>query len=199
MDSFLFCLLLVAAIALGGRDQLIVAQLSDALAETGRAGEPGSIKRPAPLLAVGLLSAAITAGAMAYGGAIIADLLPPRAARMLVALACAMAAFELAWPVRLKPVREPTQSGPAIALVLVWRQLGDAARFVIFAFAAAAVYPLTAWLGGALGGGTAVALGWLAGLERLSRWPLRWIRLGLAACLIVAALFIGLSARYGAG
>ncbi|MEM1194548.1 MAG: hypothetical protein AAGH57_00465 [Pseudomonadota bacterium] len=202
MDSFLLCLLLVTAIALGGRDQITIARLSDALAERGRAGETDDArdaKRPAPLLAVGLLSAAITAGVMAYGGAIIADLLPTRAARMLVALACAMAAFELAWPVRVKPVREPTQSGAAIALVLVWRQLGDAARFVIFAFAAWAVYPLTAWMGGALGGGAAVALGWLLGFEQLSRWPLCWIRFGLAACLIVAALFIGLNARYGVG
>ncbi len=194
MDSFLFCLLLVIAIALGGRDQLIVAQLSDALAK----GKAQDMRRPVPVLALGLASAALTAGAMAYGGALVAEILPRRAALMLVALALAFAAFELAWPVRLKRVNEPTRSVPAIALVLLWRQIGDAARFAIFAFAAAATYPLTAWIGGALGGALAVTVGWTLGFEQLSRWPLRWLRRGFAAALFIAATFIGLTARYGA-
>ncbi|MEO0589602.1 MAG: hypothetical protein AAFZ11_03470 [Pseudomonadota bacterium] len=192
MDSFLFCLLLVSAIALGGRDQRLVAQLSDALADTSAP----LIRRPVPLLALGLVCAAVSAGVMAYAGLSLASLLPRRAEQMLVAFALGLAAFELGWPVRMKPAKEPTRSLGAIGLVLLWRQLGDGARFVIFAFAAGAPYPLTAFVGGALGGSAALGLGWWLGQEQLARWPLALIRRTLAMCLVVAALFIGLNARY---
>ncbi len=193
MDSFLFCLILVALIALGGREQMIIAQVSDALAYR----QGAALRRPIPLLVLGWTCALITAGVMTYAGMTLADIMPPRAAWMLVSFALAIAAFELAWPVRLKAVQEPTRSLGAIGLVLLWRQLGDAARFVIFAFAVEATYPATALIGGALGGGAAVALGWSLGEKALSRWPLRAIRLIFAMCLILAAVFIGLNARYG--
>lgn len=186
MDSFLFALLLVSALALGGRDQWLVAQWSDALG------------RSVPLLLTGMASAALAAAAMAWIGAEFAALLPRRAAQLLVAFALAIAAAELAWPVRLKAPQEPTRSLGAIGIVLLSRQVGDAARFAVFALAAWSVVPRTAGLGGALAGAGAVTLGWGIGAERLARWPLRAIRLGLAACLLVAALFIGLNARFAA-
>jgi len=192
MDSFLFCLILVALIALGGREQRLVAQLSDALAERSGA----AIRRPVPLLAVAIVCAAISAAVMTYAGFTLAAITPARAAWMLVALALAFAAVELFWPVRLKAPGEPTRSLGAIGLVLLWRQVGDAARFVIFAFAVEATYPITAFVGGALGGAAAVAMGWTLGERALSKFPLRWIRLALGACMIVAAIFIGLNARY---
>ncbi|MEE4154216.1 MAG: hypothetical protein V2I27_08655 [Erythrobacter sp.] len=191
MDSFLLCLVLVTGIAMGGRDQWLVAQLSDAFAKG-----PGDPRRPLPVLVLASASAALTAAAMAYAGASLAALLPQRAAEMLIAFALAIAAFELAWPVRVKPIREPTRNGVAVVIVLVWRQFGDAARFIVFAFAAEALYPLTAFLGGALGGSVAVALGWWLGAVGLTRFPLRGWRLALAALTIVAAIFIGLNARY---
>jgi len=191
MDSFLLCLILVFAIAMGGRDQGLVAHLSDAFAKG-----PGKAQRPLPVLVLGCAGAAASAAVMAYAGASLAALLPQRAAEMLIAFALGIAAFELSWPVRLKPLREPTRNGIAVAIVLIWRQLGDAARFVVFALAAEALYPLTAFLGGAIGGIGAVAIGWSLGTERLSRMPLRSWRFVLAACMIVTALFIGLNARY---
>ncbi len=196
MDSFLFCLLLVAAIALGGKDQRIVAQLSDALAHRGADDGAPPIRRPLPLLVLGIACACATAAAMTYAGMTMADILPARAAQMLVAFALAIAAFELFWPVRVKRLREPTRSVGAIGLVLLWRQAGDAARFVIFALAAEATYPLTALIGGALGGSAAIALGWALGKANLDRLPLGYLRLGMGAVLVVAALFIGLNARY---
>lgn len=184
MDAFLLCLILTFAIALGGREQLIVAQFSEQL------------ERAAPLLVTGIICACISAAVMAYAGASMAALLPRRAAEMLVAFALALAAIELAWRVKPKPMREPTRSLIAIGIVLTARQVGDAPRFVIFAFAAWAVYPTAAMVGGALGGGAAVTLGWWLGLTRLQRWPLRYLRLLLAVCMILAALVIGLNARY---
>lgn len=184
MDTFLLCLVLTFVIALGGREQLIIAQFSQEL------------ERSVPLLFTGAFCAVLSAGVMAYAGASIAAILPQRAADMLVAFALAIAAVELAWPVKLKPMKEPTRSFIAIGVVVLARQIGDAARFVIFAFAAAAVYPTTALIGGAIGGIAAVALGWSAGLSRLQAFPLRFIRIGFGVCLIVAALVIGLNARY---
>jgi len=186
LDSFLFSLLTVFALAFGGRDQWLVAQWADALG------------RHAALLAVGILSAVLTAAAMAYVASEFAALLPPRAAQMLVAFALAIAAAELAWPVAPRPPREPTRSLGAIGLVLAARQLGDGARFAVFAFAAGASLPATAALGGALGGAAAIAFGWSLGGRGLERLPLKPVRRVLAGCLILAAIFIGLNARYAA-
>ncbi len=135
---------------------------------------------------------------MAWVGAEFAAMLLARAAQMLVAFALAIAGFELAWPVKLKEPREPTRSLGAIAIVLVARQIGDGARFAIFAFAAQASLSATAALGGALGGGAAIAMGWSLGAAGLASLPLRTVRRVLAVCLILAAIFIGLNARYAA-
>jgi len=86
MDSFLFCLVLTAAIAIGGREQLIVAQFSQSLQQSWA------------LLGVAAFCAVLTAGVMAFAGASIAAILPQRAADMLIAFSLAAAAIELAWP-----------------------------------------------------------------------------------------------------
>lgn len=184
MDSFLLCLILTFVIALGGREQLIVAQFTDALERT-----------PA-LLVTGMACAVLSAGLMAFAGAHIAALLPQRAADMLIAFALGFAAIELAWPVKLRQMKEPTRSIVAIGIVVLFRQVGDAARFVIFAFAAEATFAATAFIGGAIGGMAAVTLGWSVGLAQMETFPLRIVRLVMAACLFVAALVIGLNARF---
>ncbi|EAQ27985.1 hypothetical protein NAP1_10338 [Erythrobacter sp. NAP1] len=184
MDAFLLAMILTFVIAFGGREQSIVAIFSSQL------------DRNVPLLLIAGACAIASAAVMAYAGASIAAILPRRAAEMLVAFALALAAFELAWPVKLKRMKEPTRSYVAIGAVLVFRQIGDAARFVIFALAAWAIYPTTALLGGAVGGVAAVGLGWGLGLDRLQKFPLRALRMGLAVCSFLAALMIGLNARY---
>ena len=182
MDAFLLALLLVGALATGGRDQGLVALWGQRLGQS------------AQLLGVAVACACLTAAAMAWAGAEFAALLPRRASQMLVAFALVLAAAELALPVRLKAPREPTRSLAAIAIVLAARQIGDGARFAVFALAAWSTSPLAAGLGGALGGAAAVGLGWAMGPDALARWPLRSRRLALAVCLGVAALFIGLDA-----
>lgn len=184
MDAFLLSLLLVAALASGGRDQWMIALWSDALG------------RCLPLLCIAVLSAGLSAAAMAWVGSGFAALLPSRAGQMLVAFALGLAAIELALPVRVKPPQEPTRSLPALLVVILARQFGDGARFGIVALAAWTSAPITAGLGGALGGAAAVALGWSVGAGTLARWPLRTLRRILAAVLLVAALFIGIDARF---
>jgi len=182
MEDLLLSLLLVFLLSLGGRDQLLVAQLAEAL---GRLGQ---------LLGLGLACAAASAAIMAWAGASLAVILPGRAAGMLAAGLLAIAAVEMAWPARAKPPAEPTRSLGAIGIVLLARQVGDAARLVVLALAARAINPEVTASGGAIGGGAAIAIGWFAGAERLARLPLRPIRLVLAAILLIAALFIGLNA-----
>ncbi|QDH35895.1 hypothetical protein [Porphyrobacter sp. YT40] len=186
MDGFLIAALLTFALATGGRDQWMVARWADGLGPSRG------------LLAVAVLSAIASAAAMAWIGAEFAALLPRRAGQMLVAFALGAAALELAFPVRLKSPQEPTRSLGAIAIVLLARQIGDGARFAVFALAAWSAVPFTAGLGGALGGAAAVAAGWSAGGATLARWPLRTLRLILAAGLALAALFVGLDSRFPA-
>jgi Ca2+/H+ antiporter, TMEM165/GDT1 family len=186
VDGFLLALLLSFALALGGRDQLLVAQWSEG---------PG---QSTAMLLVALACAIASACVMAWLGSGFAALLPRRAGQMLVAFALAAAAIELAWPAKPKAPREPTRSLGAIAIVLLARQVGDGARFAVFALAAWAHWPAATALGGAVGGGAAVALGWALGAERLMHWPLRPMRLALASALFIAALFTGLNARFAA-
>jgi putative Ca2+/H+ antiporter (TMEM165/GDT1 family) len=186
MDGFLLALVLVFALALGGRDQWLVARWVEALGQG------------LPLLLTAIACSVLSAAAMAWVGAEFAALLPRRAAKMLVAFALGLAALELAMPIKAQTPREPTRSLGAIAIVLLARQIGDGARFVVFALAAWANLPLAAGLGGALGGAAAVTLGWSVGAAGLARWPLRAVRWTLAAGLLVAALFIGLNARFAA-
>jgi putative Ca2+/H+ antiporter (TMEM165/GDT1 family) len=181
LAAFLFALVAVFAVSLGGRDQLLAARLADRLGKGGG------------LLAVGGLASTVSAFAMAVAGLALALALPGPAAEMLVAIALVLAAAELAWPRRSALPEEPTRSLFATFIVLLARQVGDAARFMVFAFAAGG----SAWLagaGGALGGAAAIGLGISASRE-IFDWPLRKLRLGLAVALAVTAIVVGLKAR----
>ena len=79
--------------------------------------------------------------------------------------------------------------------MLFARQLTDASRFLIAAFAVVFASWELAALGGAIGGGAAVAIGWGMGKSLERRVPLRAIRLALSAILFVLAVATGLTAR----
>ncbi|KPL68577.1 hypothetical protein SZ64_10955 [Erythrobacter sp. SG61-1L] len=183
MPAFFFALLATFLAATGGRDQRLVAVLA------GRLGSGG------PLLLAAWLSSIATSTAAAFVGAGLAQLMPPEGKAMFVALALLLGAGELAWPVRQRDPVEPTRSFVAITLVIAARQVMDAARFLIVAFAASAGSPMLAGVGGALGGGAALTLAWALGgqMERRVNW--RAIRLSIAAAMLLAAFWTGLSAR----
>lgn len=125
----------------------------------------------------------------------MADTMSPSARGMFVALALGLAAFELAWPIRVTKPAEPTRSLFALILVLLSRQVTDAGRFVALAVIVATAAPLLGGIGAALGGLLGTSLSWTAGDALESRVPLRAIRRGLALLALAAALVIGLSAR----
>ena len=183
MPALFLAFLAVLVLSFGGRDQLLIAHLS------ARSGQSASV------LLAGLASAAVAAGAIALGGAWMAGLMSSSARTMFVALALGLAAFELAWPIRVTRPVEPTMSVFAIFMVLLSRQVTDAGRFVALAVVVAAATPLLGGIGAALGGFLATALVWTAGDAFESRVPLRAIRIGLAILTAVAAVAIGLSAR----
>lgn len=183
MTSLLFAMVASFCAATGARDQVLVARLAGVLGGSNA------------LLGVALASSAATAGIAAWFGARLAETMSESAATMFVAIALLLAAFECAWPNREKPPSEPTRSHGAIAIVLFARQLTDASRFLVAAFAVVfASWPL-AGLGGAIGGGAAVSVGWAMGSALERRLPLRAIRIGLAMVLFVLASITGLSAR----
>jgi len=183
MPGFFFALVATLLAATGGRDQRMVANLADRLgAGIG-------------LLAVAWLTCAVSTGFAAAIGAGMAVLFAPAGKAMLVAFALLLGAGELAWPILWKEPAEPTRSLFAIGFVLASRQLLDAARFIVFALAAATGAPELVAIGGTLGGGAALTLAWAMGGDLTRRIPLRAIRLGIAGLLLVAAVWTGLSAR----
>jgi putative Ca2+/H+ antiporter (TMEM165/GDT1 family) len=183
VTSLLFAMVASFLTATGARDQLLVARLA------------GVLGASTPLLVVALASSAVTAGIAAWAGAWLARTMSEDAATMFVAIALLLAAVECAWPNREKTPKEPTRSLGAIAIVLFARQLTDASRFLVAAFAVVFAYWPLAGLGGALGGGGAVAVGWSLGLALEDKLPLRAIRIALALILFILAAITGLSAR----
>ena len=183
MSSFFFALVATFLVSAGGRDQRLVAHLAATLGAGG------------PLLAAAWIASAITAVLAALAGDALAELLPPAAKAMLAAFALLLAALELAWPLKPHNPHEPTRSVFAVAIVIGARQLGDGARFLIAAIAAATGAPGWAALGGALGAGAALTFAWSMGPRFGTRFPLRATRLVVAGLLGFAAVMLGLSAR----
>mgnify|MGYP000318332191 CR=1 FL=1 len=180
MSSFLFGFAAALLLTIGARDQLLVARLANTMGGFA--------------LLAALVAAALTAGLMALAGDVIAQMLPVVAQRMLVAIAMIVAAVELFWPAREKRPKEPTRSPFAAFIVLLARQWGDAARFLLFALAAATALPAHVALGGAAGAWVALAGGWALG-EDLEALPLRAFRLAMGMIVLIAGVLMGLGAR----
>ncbi|WEK47990.1 MAG: hypothetical protein P0Y56_06750 [Candidatus Andeanibacterium colombiense] len=183
MPAFFLALIASFAAATGGRDQRLIACLSDRLGAS------------AGLLVAGWIACAVTATLAALAGEGLAALLPPAAKQMLVAFALLAGAAELFWPVNPREPGEPTRSLFAAGLVIALRQVGDAARFLIAAFAAATGSHWLAGTGGMIGGAAALTVGWALGGQLAALLPLRAIRFGIAAALLVAGLWTAAAAR----
>lgn len=177
MTGLVFTLVAVLLAGVGARDQITLAQLSGL--QGGRMA----------LLLTGVLTACLTAAFAAWAALAVMPMLMPNARLVLAAMALALAGAEsLVFAPRRKP-EEPTHSLGALAVVLLAHQLTDAARFLVFAIAVATAAPVSAGVGGAVGGALVVGLGWavpgLAGNARLRR-ARRWI----GALLVLIALVL---------
>lgn len=183
MPPFFLALIATFLADAGARDQRLVAALSAKLGAS------------AGLLAVGWIASVATAAIAAAAGAGIAHTLPPAAKGMFVALALLLGAVEPAWPILRKDPAEPTRSLFAALLVIASHQVSDGARFLIVALAAATASPVLAGVGGAIGGGAALTLGWVLGADLSRRVPLRPARLAIAVLLLFAAVAVAVTAR----
>lgn len=185
MPGFFLALLATLLASIGGRDQTAVSQLSR------------SFDKPLPLLAPAWLASLASAALAGIAGAWLAPMMPPGGKGVLMAIALAMAALELVWRSRgrVRPApAEPTRSTVAIFIVLVAHQLGDAARFLIFALAVASAAAPLVIAGGALGAGVSLTLAWWLGQDIRSLRGGRLAQMLIAAALLVAASLIAIRA-----
>lgn len=179
MSAFLLAFLAVIVTSLGARDQATVATL---------AARHGA--RPALLIVAAAVSL-VTAAFAAWAAGFFIPLLTTYARLFMAAVALALGGLELLLlGGARRPAQEPTQSLGATAIVLVAHQATDAARFLVFAIAAAASAPIQAGLGGAAGGVVAVTLGWLAPAV-VAHPRLRLVRGAIGVGLLVLAFVIG--------
>ena len=150
MNAALWAMVGCFLAGIGARDQMVVAGLT---ARLGR--HPG-------LLLLGLLTAALASAAAAWASGEIAAQMPYSARLVLACLALAAGGIEsLVVKPRVTP-KEPTRSLFAAGLALAIQQAADSARFLVFAIALLTDFPLAAAVGGAVGTGFALLLGWLA-------------------------------------
>ena len=181
MSGLHFALLATLLAGIGARDQLTVAGIA------ARQGQ-----RPG-LIMTAMATSIAAAAAAAYGGALLAPVMGGDARLIFAALALAFAGAEmLVFSARRMP-DEPTQSLGATAIVLSAHQMTDASRFLILAIAAATHAPISAGLGGALGGTGVVLAGWLAA-GSLPKRQLSMIRRSVGAGLLILAAGLAMRA-----
>lgn len=181
LSGLLFAFLATLLAGIGARDQLTVA---------GIAARQGA--RPG-LIGVAVATSIVTAAMAAYGGSLLAPLLAGDARLMFASLALALAGGEMLLLSARRMPDEPTQSLGAIAIVLSAHQLTDAARFLVFAITVATRAPISAGLGGALGGTCIVLAGWLAA-GTLPTARLSLIRRPVGGALLILATVLAMQA-----
>jgi Ca2+/H+ antiporter, TMEM165/GDT1 family len=184
MDALLPALIVAALAEFGDRTQLLAMLLGR------RFAKPGAVIAGIALAA--LLNAAIGAA----GGAFIATTINHRAIQLMTGVALVLAGAGAA--LRVKPA-DPVDGwrlGPFLssACAFFLYALFDKTQFVIAAIAAGSLQPVQAAVGGAIGvalaNAPAVVLG--DGWARVA--PLRAIRIVAGIVLVVAGLFIALTA-----
>lgn len=179
LSGLLYALLAVFFASLGARDQALVAQL-------------GSAQGRRPALLIVALGVAAASGALAawVGGRMLGGLGASAARELFVAMALLLAGGEMLLLAPRPAPAEPTHSLFASGLVLMGLQVTDAARFLVLALAVGTAAPVTAGIGGAVGGMAALAAGWIAPHLLASR-PARLARRMIGAVLVLVGLAIG--------
>ena len=175
MTGCLFALLAALLAGLGARDQMLVANLS------ARWGP-----RPA-LLATAIATGALASGLAAWATREVATGLPHAACLLVAAISLVAAGADSLLLGPGKPPKEPTNSLGAAAIVLFADQITDSARCLILAVALASEQPLSAGVGGAVGGAAALVLGGMQARWLVDAGPwLKAIRRGAGVVLLLA-------------
>ncbi len=181
MNGFLYAFIACLLAGCGARDQVLVAALTERLGPR------------LSLLVLACVSGALTSALAAWAAQDLAGMMPHDARLLLASFALGAAGLESLLIGPAPRAREPTRSLFAALLVLMVNQVVDASRFIVLAIALAVDGPWPAALGGAAGGGAAIAAGWLGAgplLAALPRW--RLARRGAGALLLAAGLGLAL-------
>ena len=136
MTGFYLALVAVMLAGFGARDQLILASISQA--------QPN---RPA-LLITGALTATAATALIVWASQAMGELRQPDARTWLGTFALVIAGIELLAARRARKMEQPTPSLGALALVLLARQVLDAARLLVFALCVSTGAPVAVALGG---------------------------------------------------
>jgi putative Ca2+/H+ antiporter (TMEM165/GDT1 family) len=168
--------------AWGDRTQLIASTLA---AQT---------KRPGMVLA-GLILAAIASNVVAaFAGIWIAATINIRAMTLLTALALLSAGLFGLFPRRQKPETAPRFLLPAAFILCLAAEVGDRIQFLVFAFAGRFDSAPLAAAGGAAGLVAACMPAILLGETLPSKVPVRAIRWGAAAVMLIAGFITAVNA-----
>lgn len=153
-------------------------------------------RRPLPILAGILVAATANSLVAAFGGAFVHDLINPRAASLLVALALVFAGVAGLIRPRKNEALAVSRAGPFLVTAASFFvvEIGDKTQFLTFALSARydalALAAAGATAGILASNIPAAAMG--DGLAKAA--PLKGIRLGLGAVFVLAGLTIAVSA-----
>lgn len=148
MIPFYLTFIAVLLCGLAARDQVYVASLTSAH------GKRWSV------LAIGAVVSIGTAIFAGWAATMIAPLMAPAARVFLCAMAIALAGGESLVVVPKGSSREPHRSLLVTTATLLFHQLTDAARFIVFGIAVATNAPVVVAAGGAFGGIALLAIAW---------------------------------------
>ncbi|HEX8261761.1 MAG TPA: TMEM165/GDT1 family protein [Allosphingosinicella sp.] len=185
MEALLISFIAAALGEWGDKTQLLVIALA------------ARYRRPLPILA-GVLAAALANSLIAaFGGALVHDMVAPRAASLLVALALIFAG--VAGLIRPKPYESAgtSRGGPFLVAAASFfvLEFGDKTQFLTFAIAArfdAFALAAAGATAGIMAGSVPAAL---LGQGLAKAVPLKALRIGFGALFLAVGLVVGLSAR----
>ncbi len=182
MTGYILTFIAVLLAGVGARDQIALASLV-----RSHGARPG-------LLVIAVIVSIASCALAGWAATLIAPSLPNGNARLfLAALALGFAGGEALVLSPGRDAKEPTHSLAALAVVLAFYQLTDAARFLVFGIGVASSAPLSAALGGAAA--SIVLLGAAWSVPELFVWHrLRGVRRVIGAVLLALALYLGLRA-----
>ncbi|HEX8446986.1 MAG TPA: TMEM165/GDT1 family protein [Sphingomonas sp.] len=181
LGSFIACLLA----EIGDRSQLLVILLCLRFPEDrGR------------VLAAAALAALVSTGIGAAGGAVVHAMVPFRGLTLMVALSLLSAGVgSLARPTTPKmPVSPRLGAFAGGFVVLLAAGIGDKTQFLAFALSARADAPVLATVGATLGVIAAAVPAAMLGQRFVTVVPLRAVRIGIGAVLILIGMLFALDA-----
>ncbi len=183
-------------------DALLTALLGCLLGEIGDQGQLLTLalatrfRRAGPLIAGIVVAAAANAAISALAGAFIGPMLGSSARLLFLALALLFLGLGMLWPVKAPDslASWPTGAFLTSMLGLFILGFGDGSQFLILGLATRSADPVMAGIGGALGIIAALVPVILLRERLLAAAPLRAIRLGGAALMLIVTLVVAVNA-----